>query len=548
MNRALRHPQLRDVDRRLPRQRRAAQARDVERRRLRPRRPAARRAATRSWSGRPPSGATTPGCWCAATSDGELRVAAGRPSSPSKVTVTATGDLSPDVVVLHRRRRREARLLPARRARPDRGAGSAAVATVVGLGDEVTMADVVADLAARGVRRLMVEGGGAAAHPVPRRGPRRRAAARDRALLRRRVACAAVRRGRPLPVDGDPARAGSPRRDGSATWCCCATRCRTGSRPSHGRAGAGRGSCVRTTVSAGRERRVRDDRRAAAPRAGRHASRRSRRAGRRPSSGRADDGTPAALLGLPAESIVVVLVLARRRPAAGSRVVVAAVVRRLVVVAIVVAALDLGFRATIDRPFSLAEDGGASSSAFGVVERCDRVAATRSCSSRSSSRCWSAAVRRASRCAALRVGADGRALRGARADRGGVAGHGVDRRLARGRAGSARARRSRHPDAGARSRGSSTRAVASLRDQRAFERALDVGPARRPCPARSCSPRSRARTWSSRSWRATAGSPSRSRPFTDGIARALEEGERAPRRATATRRRARSSPRRPSAA
>ncbi|MGC5170163.1 RibD family protein [Microbacterium sp. DT81.1] len=88
-----------------------------------------------------------------------LRLAAGRPASPAKVTITATGDLpvessfftvgDGDKLVYCPRGARE------RIANRLSGA-----ATVVGLGAEVTMRDVAADLAGRGVRRLMVEGGG----------------------------------------------------------------------------------------------------------------------------------------------------------------------------------------------------------------------------------------------------------------------------------------------------------------------------------------------------------------------------------------------------
>ncbi len=87
------------------------------------------------------------------------RAAAGLVPSPWKVTVTATGDLDPqaafftdgDTVKLVYCPRSEAR-------RVARHLGDAA--TVVPLGDEVTMADLLRDLGERGVRRLMVEGGG----------------------------------------------------------------------------------------------------------------------------------------------------------------------------------------------------------------------------------------------------------------------------------------------------------------------------------------------------------------------------------------------------
>lgn len=87
------------------------------------------------------------------------RVEAGLPASPIKVTVTGTGDLPPhsdfftegDVAKLVYCPRADA---------PRIQAGLGTLATVVGLGPAVTMGDVVRDLAERGVRRLMVEGGG----------------------------------------------------------------------------------------------------------------------------------------------------------------------------------------------------------------------------------------------------------------------------------------------------------------------------------------------------------------------------------------------------
>ncbi|MEU8166757.1 dihydrofolate reductase family protein [Micromonospora sp. NPDC049004] len=87
------------------------------------------------------------------------RVTCGRPASPTKVTLTARGDLDPTARfftagdpdrlvycasgVLDKTRERVGRL-----------------ATVVDGGDPVDLAWILADLAARGIRRLMVEGGG----------------------------------------------------------------------------------------------------------------------------------------------------------------------------------------------------------------------------------------------------------------------------------------------------------------------------------------------------------------------------------------------------
>lgn len=88
-----------------------------------------------------------------------LRLAAGKPASPMKVTVTASGDLPPqsaffaegDVEKLVYCPRWSAHTIEAELGR---------VATVVPLGSRVTMMDVLTDLARRGVDRLMVEGGG----------------------------------------------------------------------------------------------------------------------------------------------------------------------------------------------------------------------------------------------------------------------------------------------------------------------------------------------------------------------------------------------------
>ena len=88
-----------------------------------------------------------------------LRVAAGLPASPIKVTVTGTGDLPPtsDFFV----EGDVAKLVYCPRGDAERiRAVLGTLATVIGLGETVTMTDVVSDLADRGVDRLMVEGGG----------------------------------------------------------------------------------------------------------------------------------------------------------------------------------------------------------------------------------------------------------------------------------------------------------------------------------------------------------------------------------------------------
>lgn len=87
------------------------------------------------------------------------RVAAGLPESPIKVTITASGDLNPDarffaagdgvkIVYAPSESTEKARLKVG------------AVATVIDAGEPVDLNVVLADLAGRGVNRLMVEGGG----------------------------------------------------------------------------------------------------------------------------------------------------------------------------------------------------------------------------------------------------------------------------------------------------------------------------------------------------------------------------------------------------
>ena len=88
-----------------------------------------------------------------------LRLAAGKPSSPIKVTVTASGDLPPESAFFTEGDVEKVVYCPRGSLDLIRGRLSG-TATVVGLGAEVTMADVVDDLAERGVKRLMVEGGG----------------------------------------------------------------------------------------------------------------------------------------------------------------------------------------------------------------------------------------------------------------------------------------------------------------------------------------------------------------------------------------------------
>lgn len=87
------------------------------------------------------------------------REAEGLPPSPWKVTVTATGDLDPHAEFFTSGHGEKLVYCPRSAARDIRDRLGER-ATVVGLGDEVTVADVVDDLNDRGVRTLLVEGGG----------------------------------------------------------------------------------------------------------------------------------------------------------------------------------------------------------------------------------------------------------------------------------------------------------------------------------------------------------------------------------------------------
>ncbi|MFE9653182.1 RibD family protein [Micromonospora sp. NPDC006431] len=87
------------------------------------------------------------------------RVAHGLPPSPVKVTVTGSGDLDPTARFFTLGD--GAKLVYCPRGAVEKTREQVgAVATVVDAGDPVTPEAVLADLAARGVRRLMVEGGG----------------------------------------------------------------------------------------------------------------------------------------------------------------------------------------------------------------------------------------------------------------------------------------------------------------------------------------------------------------------------------------------------
>jgi len=88
-----------------------------------------------------------------------LRLAAGLASSPTKVTVTCSGDLPPTSAFFQAGDGDKLVYCPdpvEPRIRSELGDR----ATVIALGDQVTMSAVADDLGGRGVRRLLIEGGG----------------------------------------------------------------------------------------------------------------------------------------------------------------------------------------------------------------------------------------------------------------------------------------------------------------------------------------------------------------------------------------------------
>ena len=87
------------------------------------------------------------------------RVASGRPPSPVKVTVTASGRLDPRAAFF-RAGDGDKLVYCAADAMPALRQALAPPATVVGLRAGAGMRDIAEDLLARGVNRLMVEGGG----------------------------------------------------------------------------------------------------------------------------------------------------------------------------------------------------------------------------------------------------------------------------------------------------------------------------------------------------------------------------------------------------
>ena len=244
-----------------------------------------------------------------------LRLAAGRSCSPIKVTVTATGDLSPqaafftdgDVEKLVYCPQASARRIAAqaRAARPPSSASAR----------RCRWRDVVRDLGERGVRRLMVEGGGhlhtqflvdeladelqlviAPFFVGEPRAPRFVEAGRFPWTASRRARLAETR--------------------AIGMSCCCGTRSRTGSMAGRCRRVGLRvrlgGVPARAAVSGAMFEGAARDRRPLAARPGirpRRSSRSRRSWSRRCFAGALAAGTPAALLALPVESIAVVVLL-----------------------------------------------------------------------------------------------------------------------------------------------------------------------------------------------------------------------------------------------
>jgi riboflavin-specific deaminase-like protein len=86
------------------------------------------------------------------------RVARGEPEYPLKVTITASGDLAPELRFWHHGG--DKLVYTARAAAPALRERLRGLAEVVAVGDHPDIAAVLDDLGARGIRRLMVEGGG----------------------------------------------------------------------------------------------------------------------------------------------------------------------------------------------------------------------------------------------------------------------------------------------------------------------------------------------------------------------------------------------------
>lgn len=86
------------------------------------------------------------------------RVARGLPEYPLKVTVTGSGNLDPELKFWHSGGEKLAYTTDA--AHPDLAKKLDGLADVVSLGEELSFPGMLDDLGARGIGRLMVEGGG----------------------------------------------------------------------------------------------------------------------------------------------------------------------------------------------------------------------------------------------------------------------------------------------------------------------------------------------------------------------------------------------------
>ena len=232
-------------------------------------------------------------------------------------------------------------------------------------------------------------------------------------------------------------------------------------------------------------------------------------------------GSPSALLGVPVESVIVVVALLAVT-ASWPRMVIAGVFAAVVVAALLLAALDLAFRATIDRPFNLAEDGSAIVDAFDVVQ--DAVGPVGAVAVALLVVAVAVAVAALVAASALRVGRAAR--RAGPRGRAAVATISVAW-IAFSLAGSQVAPGA--PVAASRSGdvlvASSVRAATSVREQQAFERALASDSLASRAPARPMSLLAGKDVVIAfvESYGRVAVEPS---PFTDVIARTLEDGGR----------------------
>ena len=158
------------------------------------------------------------------------RTARGLAPSPMKVTVTQRAELDACADFFTTGEAEKLVYCASPRV-ADARARLGPVATVVDGGQPVEMRRLSEDLARP--RRRAADGRGRrqGAHPVPDRRPRRRAAAGRRAVLRRRLPGAAVRAATAASRGTPTGARRSPRSARSATWCCCATPSRRGSRP-----------------------------------------------------------------------------------------------------------------------------------------------------------------------------------------------------------------------------------------------------------------------------------------------------------------------------